>query len=165
MAKNLKGLDNHYGKWRYRFTAKGIRTTVVTDLEATPANRDAAAALLQDHKMRLVLGLPEPVEAIPFEAKPATGLKRGSSLSTVKSPRPQDGCRSVSRAGGRSLASERSNEVTAADVVGYMTWRRETNVKEVTLRKDMLAARQVIRFWLAAYLDRCRSDPRNPDSF
>lgn len=154
MAKNLKGLDNHYGKWRYRFTVKGIRTTVVTDLEATPANRDAAAVLLQDHKMRLVLGLPEPVAAILF----SEACDRFEAWKFAKHREKPATARRVqiSLASWRSFIGKRTlDEVTAADVVGYMTWRRETDVKEVTLRKDMLAVRQLIRFgnqhnWTAA---------------
>lgn len=141
-----KGVEDHQGIWRYRFKQRGQpRVVVSTGLEAVRANLAAAVQAMNEHKQRAILGLPEPVEAISFsdacdrfEAwkfakhrdKPATARRVQISLRSWRE-----------RVGNR-----RMQDVTAEVVEDYMTWRREDDVAEVTLRKDVLAVKQLVSF-------------------
>lgn len=142
---NTKGLENHKGRWRYRFQVKGNRYVVSTGLEATQANAAAARRAMTEHRKRLLLGETE-TEAVMFtEAvfqfndwkegehrdKPETARRINISL----------------RNWAKRCGALRMDELTIAHVQDFMTWRRKTQkVAEVTLRKDVFALRQLVRF-------------------
>ena len=140
------GIDTYRGKLRYRFKLPGRpRIEVVTGLEAERRNLDTAKRLRDEHKSRILLGEPEPIAAVPFNEaadrflawkrakhrdKPNTARRVGVSLESWRF-----------FMGGRTI-----DTMNTGDVLTYMTWRRERNIAEVTLRKDVLAGRQVARF-------------------
>lgn len=143
--KTSKGIENHRGLWRYRFMLKGNKYGRSTGLEAVRANLAAVTQAMNEHRQRVILGLPEPVEAISFsdaadrfEAwkaaqhrdKPATARRVKTSLASL---------RAFFR--GRLM-----DEIEAAHIEDYMTWRRENGIAEVTLRKDVIALQQLLSF-------------------
>lgn len=148
MAKKKKhpGIDAHRGKWRYRFKAPGRpRVVITTGLEATDENLEVVKRLRDAHRARLLLGEPEPVRAVRCSEAIETFLawKRAKHRD-----RPSTAQRvAVSLKSWEAFAGRRLlDEITPADVQDYMTWRRQTAVREVTLRKDLLAVRMLCEF-------------------
>ena len=137
--KRPKGIDEHRGKWRYRFKLPGRpRVCEVTGLAATPQNLSVASALMEGHKARLLLGEPEPIGAVPFN-EAADHFQAAMDAEHREKPE-------TARRIKTSLASARfffgNNEIervsTTAWVEDYMTFRRSVHrVKEVTLRHDL----------------------------
>ena len=146
--KGAPGIDVKDGRWRYRFQVHGQpRIVVVTGLEATRENLGAARKLRDAHRLRVQLGEPEPIKHVAFakavehylahkEAKhrdkPATARRIATSLTSW-----------LEFMGQRAISTWKR-----ADVLDYLTWRRQTGRLEVTLRKDFLAGRQCARFAL-----------------
>ena len=146
--KGAPGIDAKDGRWRYRFQVHGQpRVVVVTGLEATRENLGAARKLRDAHRLRVQLGEPEPIKHVAFakavehylahkEAKhrdkPATARRIATSLTSW-----------MGFMGQRAISTWKR-----ADVLDYLTWRRQTGRLEVTLRKDFLAGRQCARFAL-----------------
>ncbi len=146
--KGAPGIDAKDGRWRYRFQVHGQpRVVVVTGLEATRENLGAARKLRDAHRLRVQLGEPEPIKHVAFakavehylahkEAKhrdkPATARRIATSLTSW-----------MEFMGQRAISTWKR-----ADVLDYLTWRRQTGRLEVTLRKDFLAGRQCARFAL-----------------
>ena len=145
-TKGAPGIDVKDGRWRYRFQVHGQpRVVVVTGLEATRENLGTARKLRDAHRLRVQLGKPEEVKHLPFSDaadqflahkrakhrdKPATAERIKTSLASWRE-----------FMGQRAISSWKR-----ADVLDYLTWRRETGRREVTLRKDFLAGRQCARF-------------------
>lgn len=148
--KTLTGIDSHHGKWRYRFKLKNNpRASVVTALEATSQNLNAAYDLMREHKMRLILGEPEPIQAVLF-------IDAADHFQAAKALKHRDKPTTAKRVKG-SLASAREYfgdkmlmcDITGAGIEDYMTWRRGHEIKDVTLRKDVLALRMLSRHAIA----------------
>ena len=147
-TRGARGIDAKDGRWRYRFQVHGHpRVVVVTGLEATRGNLAAAKKLRDAHRVRVQMGEPEPVKHVPF-------LKAVDRFLAYKRAKHRDKPATAKRV-ATSLASWRAfmgpraiSGWKRADVLDYLTWRRETGRLEVTLRKDILAGRQCARFAL-----------------
>ena len=153
-TRGERGIEEHHGKWRYHFQLPGRpRVKASTGLAAIGRNLSAARRMREDHIQRLLLGLPEPIEDIPF----SEASKRFLAWKTSKHrDRPSTAKRvKTSLASWKALLAHKNlAEVFESDVLDYMQWRRETGVREVTLRKDMLAMRMLCEYgrahrWIA----------------
>lgn len=145
--KPPKGIASHQGIWRYRFMIKGVPYGRSTGLEALPTNLAAVVRLRDEHKSRVLLGLPEPAEDIVFNDAADRFLawkKAQHRDKPATARRVEISLRSWREFAGRKLM----REVTTATVQDYMTWRRDSARREVTLRKDVLALKQLAAFCL-----------------
>ncbi len=143
------GIDEKNGRWRYRFQIAGhARVSVETGLAATRGNLGAAKKLRDEHKTRLLLGEPEPVKPVSFSDAAGQFLQHKRALHRNK---PSTAKRvGVSLASWRAFMGKRAISTwTRGDVLDYMTWRRQTGRLEVTIRKDVLAGRQLAEFAIA----------------
>ena len=143
------GIDEKNGRWRYRFQIAGHpRVSIETGLAATRGNLEAVKKLRDEHKRRLLLGEREPVKPISFSDAADQFLQHKQAMhrnkpSTAKRIR-------VSLASWRIFMKRRMISTwTRGDVLDYMTWRRQTGRLEVTIRKDVLAGRQLAGFSMA----------------
>ncbi len=148
--KRPRGIDVHRGRWRYRFKLPGHeRVTEQTGLEATSQNLSAVSDLMSAHKRRVILGEPEPIKDVKFS-------DAADHFQTAKEAECRDKPATARRVKG-SLSGYREyfpkkrliRDVTKADVEDYMTWRRNRAIKDVTLRKDILALRMLSRHAIA----------------
>lgn len=149
------GIDEKRGRFRYRFQIPGRpRVTVDTGLEAVRRNLEAVKRRRDEHKARLLLGEPEPLTPILFS-------DAADRFEAFKRALHRDKPNTWKRISG-SLASWRvflgrklMQDLTVGDVRDYTAWRLQQGVADVTLRKDLLAGRQLARFaaehrWLDA---------------
>ena len=143
------GIDEKNGRWRYRFQITGHpRVSVETGLAATRGNLGAVQKLRDEHKRRLLLGEPAPVKPVSFSEGAEQFLGHKQALHRNK---PSTAKRiGVSLASWRDFMAKRLISTwTRGDVLDYMTWRRETGRLEITIRKDILAGRQLAEFAIA----------------
>ena len=143
------GIDAKNGRWRYRFQITGHpRVSVETGLAATRGNLEAATKLRDEHKRRLLLGEPEPVKPVSFSDAADQFLQHKRAMHRNK---PSTAMRiGVSLASWRAFMQKRVISTwIKGDVMDYMTWRRQTGRLEVTIRKDVLAGRQLAEFAIA----------------
>jgi|GEM_PF-3060684 len=140
-----KGIDQHRGKWRYRFQLKGEQVRVLTDLAATIGNLGEAARLRDEHKARLILGQPTATRRLKIieatdvwfrhvkqqhKAKPATAARKVTAMASWRV----------------FLGDIDAADLTARRIDDYMLWRRESKITETTLRKNCLACREFCKW-------------------
>ena len=131
--------------WGYRFWVKGRCHSGETGLPATERNRPAAEQVRADHRALVIRGRTHPPRPIAFSEaaerflawsedehrdKPNTWKRHGGSLASLGH-----------RFNERPLAL-----ITAGDLEDYKSWRRRSEIKEVTIRHDLHALSQLFQF-------------------
>ena len=139
-----KGIRERYGRWEYRFMFAGQKVQVLTDLRATKRNLATARKLRDEHRQQ-VLGMKVPLVGAVSFAEAADRFVHWSEMEHREHP-------NTARRQAVSLASlkeflghRRLDQITLGDLDHFKTWRRENDIKEVTIRHDLLALSQLFQ--------------------
>ena len=141
----MRGIENHKGKWRYRFRLRGRQVNVSTGLKATERNLPAAVRQMDEHRERILRGEPEPVPPRSFKeavesflawsklelrGRPNTWKRQKTSMTSLQA----------------FIGKKTIDKIKPGELEGYKTWRRERDIKEITLRHDLHSASQLFQF-------------------
>ena len=142
--RRYPGLRETKGKWEYRFMLDGLTYARVTGLEASAANATAALKQREEHRQTVRLGKPVAQRVRFNEAsdrflfwserehrdKPNTWKRHRTSLASLK----------------RMFSSTYMDNLTPGLIDDYKAWRRDMEVRDVTLRHDLHALSQLCRY-------------------
>jgi len=149
MAKREKGIREKRGRWEFRFMVGGVRHTVLTDFAATARNLPAARRAMEEHLAKVILNAVLPGRPVRF-SEAAKQFLHWSKMEHQEHPNTAKR-HAVSMASlTHFLGRKQVDEVTAGDLEGYKTWRRECGIKEVTIRHDLHAASQFFQYAVKA---------------
>jgi integrase len=149
MAKTEPGIRQKRGRWEYRFTVNGVRHTTLTDFAATARNLSAAKRAMLEHRAKVVANAILPGRPVAF-SDAAGQFLHWSKMEHREHPNTAKR-HAVSMASlTHFLGRKKVAEVTAGDLEGYKTWRRECGIKEVTIRHDLHAASQFFQYAVKA---------------
>ena len=142
--KKYPGLREKNGKWEYRFMADGRPYQRLTDLEATARNAGVVLKLREDHRQMVLLG-----EAVKQRVRfneaaerfiawsrqahrdhPNTWKRQKTSLASLKA----------------MLGHLYMDNLKSGHLDDFMTWRRENEIAEVTIRHDLHALSQLCQY-------------------
>jgi integrase len=146
LKKLPEGIRNRSGNWHWRFRAGGTEYSDTTGLRATARNLPRALSILEEARQKVKRGQAADLrlQAKPFTEAVAQFLAwaRGEKEKQTTVDRLAD-----------SFASQMEfwkktplHTLSAGDVEAYKTWRRENQIKEVTLANDFNALSQLFRF-------------------
>jgi integrase/recombinase XerD len=138
-ASGKRGIRERYGRWEYRFRVGGQDYSVLTDLRATKRNLKAAENLRAKHRQDVVQMVVPPSGPVPFN-EAAEFFMHWSAMEHREHPNTARR-HAVSMSSLSAYLGRRPVErITAGDMEGYKTWRRECEIKDVTIRHDLHAA-------------------------
>ncbi len=142
--RSYPGLREKAGKWEYRFMVSGVRYTEITDLEATAENAGAVLRLKDEHRHRVIVGTPIQQRVQFSEAAerflgwsrqahrdhPNTWKRQRTSLASLKA----------------MMGQHFMDSITAGQIDDFVEWRRESGIREVTIRHDLHALSQLLQY-------------------
>lgn len=136
------GLDNFRGKWRYRFKVRGQPYGEVTDLEAVPENILKAQALKEAHRADIIKG-----KAVVRQMRMPIDKAVAEFNVWYRSEHPRGGkCKwATSLMSSFQFYLERLrlplDKLTPGELERFKMWRRENDIHDNTLHKQMLLIR------------------------
>jgi site-specific recombinase XerD len=139
-----KGIRERYGRWEYRFMVAGQKVQVLTDLRATKRNLATARRLRDEHRQQ-VLEMKVPLVGAVSVTEAAEHFVHWSEMEHREHPNTARR-QAVSMASIKEfLGYRRLAQITVGDLENFKTWRRENDIKEVTIRHDLLALSQLFQ--------------------
>jgi integrase len=142
-----KGLRNRGGKWEYRFKLHGKPYSRITDLEAEERNVLAAQAQKMAHMEELRKG--KRVFARPISAPLDQAVPR--FLAWYRGEHENRKCKwAASLMASFQFYFEQARiplvRINAGDLENFKQWRRDDQIHDNTLRKQLLLLRQFFRY-------------------
>jgi len=151
----LLGLENHRGKWRYRFKVNGVPYSVTTDLAAVPENILKAQALKEAHKQSIIQG-----KTVVRQMSMPIDRAISEFNAWYRSEHPRGGkCKwQASLMASFQFYLEKLrlplNRLTPGELERFKMWRRESGIHDNTLHKQLLIIRSFCAYarkngWIA----------------